>query len=85
MQPVNIIPVKESGTTELETIQLHIEDLIFRWVQSGAPIIPSMKDSLERVTEDVTLREYFWDILRPKFLTINPQRKLDSFEDIQYA
>ena len=85
MQPVNIPPVKESGITELETMQLHIEDLIFRWVQAGAPIIPSMKDSIERVTEDVTLRECFWERLRPKFLTINPQRKLDSFENTQYA
>ena len=47
MQPVEIIPVKESGTTELAMMQLHIEDLIFRWTQAGAPIIPSMKDSIE--------------------------------------
>ncbi len=85
MQPVNVPPVKESGTTELETMQLHIEDLIFRWTQAGAPITPSMKDSIERVTKDEKMREYFWDILRPKFLTINPQRKLDSFENTQYA
>ena len=67
MQPVDIIPVKESGTTELETMQLHIEDLIFRWVQSGAPIIPSMKDSIERVTKDPELIMYFYQKLRPKF------------------
>ena len=54
-------------------MQLHIEDLIFRWTQAGAPIIPSMKDSIERVTKDDKLREYFWERLRPKFLTINPQ------------
>ncbi len=68
MQPVNILPVKESGTTELDAMQLHIEDLIFRWVRAGAPIIPSMKDSIERVTKDDKLREYFWEKLRPKFL-----------------
>jgi hypothetical protein len=65
---VNIIPVKESGTTELETIQLHIEDLIFRWTLAGAPIIPSMKDSIDGITEDEKLREYFWEQLLPKFL-----------------
>jgi len=27
MQPVNIMPVMDSGTTELETMQLPIEDL----------------------------------------------------------
>ena len=53
---------------ELETMQLHIEDLIFRWERAGAPIIPSMKDSIERITKDKKLREYFWDILYPKFL-----------------
>ena len=65
MQPVKIIPVKESGESELEQMQLHIEDLIFRWVQAGAPIIPSMKDSIERVTKDDELREYFWEKLHP--------------------
>ena len=85
MQPVDIIPVKESGTTELETMQLHIEDLIFRWVRAGAPVIPSMKDSIERVTKDDKLREYFWERLRPKFLTFNEQTTLDSFENRQYA
>ena len=64
---MNIVPIKESGTTELETMQLHIEDLIFRWVRAGAPIIPSMKDSIERVTKDPELREYFWEKLRLKF------------------
>ena len=44
-----------------------------------------MKDSVERVTKDDKLREYFWDMLQTKFLTVNPQRKIDSFEDIQYA
>jgi len=83
MQPVNIIPVMDSGETELETMQLHIEDLIFRWSRAGAPIVPSMKDSIERVTTDPTLIKYFEEKLRPKFLTINPQRKIDSFEDIQ--
>ena len=70
---------------ELDKMQLHIEDLIFRWVQAGAPIVPSMYDSINRVTKDEKIREYFWKVLRPKFLTVNPQRKLDSFEDIQYA
>jgi len=68
MQPVKIIPVKESGETELEQMQLHIEDLIFRWVRAGAPIIPSMKDSIERVTKDPELILYFYQKLRPKFL-----------------
>jgi len=85
MKPVNMIPVLESGETELDTMQLKIEDLIFRWSRAGAPIIPSMKDSIGRVTSDPTLIEYFWEKLRPKFLTINPQRKIDSFEDVQYA
>ena len=76
---MNVPSVKESGTTELETMQLHIEDLIFRWVQAGDPLVPSMKDSIERVTKDEKLREYFWEQLRPKFLTINPQKNLDSF------
>ncbi len=67
MQPVNIIPVRESGTTELESMQLHIEDLIFRWVQAGAPLVPSMKDSIERVTKDPELILYFYQKLRPKF------------------
>ena len=67
MQPVNVPPVKESGTTDLETMQLHIEDLIFRWVQSGSPIVPSMKDSIERVTKDPELILYFYQTLRPKF------------------
>ena len=44
-----------------------------------------MKDSMERVTKDDKLREYFWDVLQPKSLTVNPQRKTDSFEDMQYA
>ncbi|MBT5201758.1 MAG: hypothetical protein HOK63_07020 [Thaumarchaeota archaeon] len=69
MQPVNILPVKDSGNMELETMQLHIEDLIFRWVQAGAPIIPSMKDSIERITKDDNLQAYFWERLRPKFYT----------------
>ena len=64
---MDIIPVKESGTTELETMQLQIEDLIFRWVQAGAPIIPSIKYSMGKVAEDITLRECFWERLRPKF------------------
>ncbi|PBO84343.1 MAG: hypothetical protein COA77_09955 [Thaumarchaeota archaeon] len=68
MKPVNIIPVMDSGETELETMQLHIEDLIFRWTRAGAPITPSMKDSIERVTKDDKLREYFWEKLRPKFM-----------------
>jgi hypothetical protein len=53
---------------KLDKMQLHIENLIFRWVQAGAPIIPSMKDSIERITKDENLREYFWEKLRPKFL-----------------
>ena len=64
---MNIVPVRESGTTELESMQLHIEDLIFRWTQAGAPIIPSMKDSIERVTKDPELTLYFYQKLRPKF------------------
>jgi hypothetical protein len=55
-------------TTELDRLQLKIEELIFRWTSAGAPIIPSMKDSIERVTKDSELREYFWEKLRPKFL-----------------
>jgi len=85
MKPVDIVPVLESGKTELETMQLKIEDLIFRWSRAGAPIVPSMKDSIERVTKDDKLREYFWEKLRPKFLTINPQRKIDSFDGVQYS
>ena len=65
--------------SELDQMQLHIEDLIFRWVRAGAPIIPSMKDSIERVTKDPDLQDYFWEKLRPKFLTIRPQTTLDSF------
>ena len=68
MKPVNMIPVIESGKTELETMQLHIEDLIFRWVRAGAPITPSMKYSIGGVTTDPTLIEYFYKKLRPKFL-----------------
>ncbi len=64
---MDIIPVKESGTTKLESMQLHIEDLIFRWTQAGAPIITSMKDSIERVTQDPELTLYFYQKLRPKF------------------
>ena len=64
---MNIVPVRESGTTELESMQLHIEDLIFRWVQAGAPLGPSMKDSIERVTTDHELIMYFYKKLRPKF------------------
>jgi len=67
MQPVRILPVKESGETELDTMQLRIEDLIFRWTRAGAPIIPSMKDSIERVTNDPELILYFYQKLRPKF------------------
>jgi len=55
-------------TTELDQLQLKIEDLIFRWTGAGAPVIPSMKDSIERATKDHKLREYFWENLRPKFL-----------------
>ena len=67
MQPVRILPVKVSGETELDTMQLRIEDLIFRWTRAGAPIIPSMKDSIERVTNDPELILYFYQKLRPKF------------------
>ncbi len=52
--------------SELDQMQLCIEALIFRWTQAGAPIIPSMKDSIERITKDDKLREYFWEKLRPK-------------------
>ena len=82
LQPVYIIPVKESATADLENMQLKIGDLIFRWVRSGAPIVPSMKDSIERVTGDEKLREYFWMNLRPKFLTLDQphtQQNLDFF------
>ena len=82
MQPVDIIAVMESGTTDLESMQLHIEDLISRWSKAGAPIVPSMKDSIVRVTGDEKLREYFWMKLRPKFLTMGEpytQQNLDSF------
>ena len=67
MQPVDIVCVRESGTIELETMQLHIEDLIFRWTQAGARMGPSMKDSIERVTKDPELILYFYQKLRPKF------------------
>lgn len=67
MKPVDIVPVLESGKTELETMQLKIEDLIFRWVQAGAPITPSMKDSIRRVTTDPKRIKYFEEKLRPKF------------------
>ena len=64
-------------------MQLRIEDLIFRWSKAGAPIVPSMKDSINRVTGDEKLREYFWMKLRPKFLTLNQpdkvQQNLDFF------
>ncbi len=52
---------------ELDKLQLHIEDLIFRWTQTGAPITPSMKDSIGRVTKDPELIMYFYEKLRPKF------------------
>jgi hypothetical protein len=49
-----------------------MEDFVIMFKTSGkshgAPIIPSMKDSIERVTKDEELREYFWEKLRPKFL-----------------
>ncbi len=53
--------------SELDSMQLKIEDLIFRWVRAGAPIGPSMKDSIERVTKDPELILYFYQKLRPKF------------------
>jgi hypothetical protein len=55
--------------SQLDQMQLHIEDLIFRWTRAGAPLIPSMKDSILR----------FWNRLSPKFLDISPQKKIDSF------
>jgi len=33
-------------------MQLHIEDLIFRWTRADVPIISSMKDSISRVTTE---------------------------------
>jgi len=66
VQPVRIQPVKDSGETELDTMQLRIEDLIFRWTRAGAPIAPSMKDSIRRVTTDPELILYFYQKLRPK-------------------
>ena len=53
---------------ELDKLQLKIEDLIFRWTQAGAPITPSMKYSIGRVTKDSKLIEYFYKKLRSKFL-----------------
>ena len=67
MKPVKIIPLEERGKSELDKLQLKIEDLIFRWTQAGTPIVPSMKDSLDRVTTDSELIEYFYKKLRPKF------------------
>jgi hypothetical protein len=67
VQPVRILPVNDSGETELDAMQLRIEDLIFRWTRAGAPITPSMKDSIERVTTDPELILYFYQKLRPKF------------------
>jgi hypothetical protein len=52
---------------ELDKLQLKIEDLIFRWTQAGAPITPSIKDSIGRVTKDPKLIMYFYEKLRPKF------------------
>ena len=65
--------------SQLDQMQLQIEDLIFRWTRAGAPLIPSMKDSILRVTTDDKLRVYFWNRLSPKFLDISPQKKIDSF------
>ncbi|MBT6646245.1 MAG: hypothetical protein HOB51_01820 [Thaumarchaeota archaeon] len=67
MKPVNIVPVIDSGETKLDQMQLKIEDLIFRWTRAGAPITPSMKDSISRVTTDPKLIKYFEEKLRPKF------------------
>ena len=67
MKPVNIVPVIDSGETKLDQMQLKIEDLIFRWTRAGAPITPSMKDSIRRVTTDPKLIKYFEEKLRPKF------------------
>jgi hypothetical protein len=64
---------------ELDQMQLKIEDLMFRWTQAGAPIRPSMQDSIHRVTNDVKLKVYFWNRLSPKFLNTSPQKTLDSF------
>jgi hypothetical protein len=61
-------------------MQLQIEDLISRWVRAGAPIVPSMKDSINRVTKDETLREYFWMKLRPKFLTLDQPYTIHATE-----
>jgi len=58
---------EEIESIELNKLQLKIEDLIFRWTQAGAPIIPSMKDSIERVTKDPELRGYFYEKLTSKF------------------
>ena len=67
MKPVNIVPVIDSGETKLDQMQLKIEDLLFRWTRAGAPITPSMKDSISRVTTDPKLIKYFEEKLRPKF------------------
>ena len=67
MKPVKIIPLEESGKIELDKLQLKIEDLIFRWIQAGSPIIPSMKDFIDRVITDPELIEYFYKKLRAKF------------------
>ena len=53
--------------SELDMMQLKIEDLIFRWIGAGAKIGPSMKDSIGRVTKDPELILYFYQKLRPKF------------------
>jgi len=58
---------EEIEFVELNKLQLKIEDLIFRWTRAGAPIIPSMKDSIERVTKDPELIEYFYEKLASKF------------------
>jgi len=47
-------------------MQLKIEDIIFRLTRARAPLIPSMKDSIGRVTKDPELIEYFYEKLRPK-------------------
>gem|GEM_PF-2375232 len=52
---------------DLDAMQLRIEDLIFRWTRAGAPIIPSIKDSIQRVTKDPELIVYFEKKLWPKF------------------
>jgi len=48
-------------------MQLHIDDIIFRWTRAGTAIIPLMKYSTSRVTINPELINYFNKKPMPKF------------------